>query len=59
MAAYRRLKPHVDNIICPDVSRLQIFAVANAYQNWYDLEEEEVLDILKGLSKRKTSSEVA
>jgi len=46
MTAYRRLKTQVDEIICPDVSRLQIFAVANAYQHWYDVEEEEVLSIL-------------
>jgi len=57
MTAYRRLKSQVDRIICPDVSRLQIFAVAHAYQHWYDLEEEEVLHILETLSKRRTSPE--
>ena len=56
MTAYRRLKSQVDKIICPDLSRLRIFAVANAYQNWYDLDEEEVLNVLEGLSKRKASS---
>jgi predicted phosphoribosyltransferase len=47
MSAHRRLESQVDKIICPDLSRLRIFAVADAYQNWYDLGEEEVLNILK------------
>jgi putative phosphoribosyl transferase len=51
LTAYRRLESHVDKIICPDLSRLRIFAVADAYQNWYDLDEEEVLNILENLSK--------
>lgn len=49
MSAYRRLESQVDRIICPDVSRLPFFAVANAYQNWYDLSEEEVLDLIEHL----------
>ncbi len=52
MSAYRRLESLVDHIICPDLSRLRIFAVANAYQNWYDLSEEEVskqLDAFPGV----------
>ena len=49
MSAYRRLESQVDKIICPDLSRLRIFAVANAYQNWYDLDDEEALKILENL----------
>jgi putative phosphoribosyl transferase len=49
MSAYRRLESQVDRIICPDLSRLPFFAVANAYQNWYDLSEEEVLDLIEHL----------
>ena len=52
MSAYRRLKPLVEEIICPDVSRLPIFAVANAYVHWYDLEEQEVLALLEGMGKK-------
>ena len=51
MSAYRRLESQVDKIICPDLSRLRVFAVADAYQNWYDLDEEEVLDLLEQLEK--------
>jgi predicted phosphoribosyltransferase len=47
MSAYRRLESKADEIICPDISRLPIFAVANAYQRWYDVEEDEVLKILE------------
>ena len=54
MTAYRRLESQVHKIVCPDLSRLRIFAVANAYQHWYDLDEQEVLNVLKGLSNRKS-----
>jgi predicted phosphoribosyltransferase len=47
--AYLRLQPLVDQLICPDVSRTPIFAVADAYQNWYDLTDEEVLRLLESL----------
>jgi predicted phosphoribosyltransferase len=49
MSAYRRLESKADEIICPDIGRLRIFAVANAYRQWYDVEEDEVLNILKRL----------
>lgn len=54
MTAYRRLELQVDKIICPDLSRMRIFAVANAYENWYDLDEEKVLNILEHLSKKNS-----
>lgn len=44
--AYERLASKADKIICPDVSGLHIFAVANAYEHWYDVTEEEVLKFL-------------
>jgi predicted phosphoribosyltransferase len=47
LRAYRALSPMVDDFLCPDVSRLPIFAVANAYRDWHDLEDEEVLAILE------------
>jgi predicted phosphoribosyltransferase len=46
ISAFRRLKPQVDKIICPDISRLPVFAVANAYKNWYDLDEAEALSLI-------------
>ena len=47
MSAYRRLSSLVDKAICPDVSRLPIFAVADAYRDWRDLEDEEVIALLR------------
>jgi putative phosphoribosyl transferase len=44
--AWQRIRPLVDELICPAVSRLPVFAVADAYERWYDLDEEEVIRIL-------------
>ncbi|MDY7032053.1 MAG: phosphoribosyltransferase family protein [Thermodesulfobacteriota bacterium] len=55
MSAYRRLESQVDRIVCPDLSRTPVFAVANAYKNWYDLDEAEVLDILNTLPGRESN----
>lgn len=49
--AYLRLKPLVEEIICPDVARGPIFAVADAYQRWYDLTDDEVLLLLESLRR--------
>lgn len=46
-SAYRRVESKADRMVCPDVSRLPIFAVADAYRNWYDVDEEEVSRILE------------
>ena len=46
MSAFRRLSSLVDTMICPDISRLPIFAVANAYRDWRDLEDQEILAML-------------
>lgn len=49
LSAYRRLADLVDRIVCPDVSRLPIFAVADAYRDWRDLADEEVIAMLQDL----------
>ena len=43
--------PHVDELVCLNVRSGLVFAVADAYENWYDLEEEEVIAILKSLRR--------
>ena len=43
------LLPIVDELLCLNVRFGWSFAVADAYQNWYDLEEEEVLEIMASL----------
>ena len=39
--------PRVDELVCLNVRSGFTFAVADAYENWYDLEDEEVISILK------------
>ena len=38
--------PEVDELVCLNVRNGFIFAVADAYENWYDLEDDEVISIL-------------
>jgi predicted phosphoribosyltransferase len=39
--------PEIDELMCLNVRRRFPFAVADAYKNWYDLTDEEVLDTIK------------
>ncbi len=48
-----RLSPLVDEIYCLNVRTLYPFAVAEAYENWYDLEDQEVLARMKSLETEK------
>lgn len=41
------LSPEVDEIVCLNIRSGVVFAVADAYQEWYDLSDEEVIEILK------------
>jgi putative phosphoribosyl transferase len=41
----------VDEIVCLNIRAGPIFAVADAYQNWYDLSDEEVVKILERAEK--------
>jgi len=41
------LAKHVDLIVCLNIRKLTVFAVADAYKNWYDLGDAEVYDCLK------------
>lgn len=36
----------ITNLICPRIESGFVFAVANAYKNWYDVPDTEVIDIL-------------
>jgi len=40
------IKPEVDEVFCPNIREVVWFAVADAYLNWYDVPESEVLDII-------------
>ncbi|MEW5759677.1 MAG: phosphoribosyltransferase family protein [Candidatus Thermoplasmatota archaeon] len=45
-SAIKRVEKYVDKIICPDIRTGFIFAVADAYENWYDLKDEDVVKLL-------------
>lgn len=47
LQALEKIAPEVERIYCANVRGGDGFAVADAYQTWYDVEEEEVIDILK------------
>ena len=42
----KRLENDVNEIFCPDIRNRLWFAVADAYQHWYDVPENEVLEII-------------
>ena len=46
-SAINPLLPHADKIVCLNIRNFPIFAVADAYQNWYDLSDYDVLQLLK------------
>jgi putative phosphoribosyl transferase len=46
LGAVELLQPEVDVIVCPNIRTDELFAVAEAYENWYDLTDKEVLELL-------------
>ena len=47
LGAVELLAPEVDEIVCLNIRSGPSFAVADAYENWYDLTDEEVIRILE------------
>ena len=45
------LSTEADEIVCLNIRSGPIFAVADAYENWYDLADEEATEILKEVQK--------
>lgn len=39
----------VDELYCPNIRTTFPFAVAEAYENWYDLTDDDVVEIMKGI----------
>ena len=50
-SAINLLLPYVEQIVCLNIRVFPTFAVADAYQNWYDLSDQDVLHLLKQHSK--------
>jgi len=42
----KKVKTEVNEIFCPNIREVLWFAVADAYKNWYDVPESEVLEII-------------
>lgn len=51
-SAYFTIEQMVDKIICPIVSDEYLFAVANYYEEWHDLSEHEIKNILENYRKK-------
>ncbi len=47
LGALEKISPYVDEIICLNIRSGFLFAVADAYVNWYDLDDSEVIDYLE------------
>jgi len=47
LGALEKISPHADEIICLNIRSGFLFAVADAYLKWYDLDDSEVIDYLK------------
>jgi putative phosphoribosyl transferase len=52
LGAIELLAAEVDEIACPNIRSAPMFAVAEAYENWYDLTDEEVQKILQDKTTR-------
>jgi predicted phosphoribosyltransferase len=52
LRAVELLSPEVDEIVCLNIRSGAVFAVADAYVNWYDLSDEEVVEILENHSQQ-------
>ncbi|MBN1831155.1 MAG: phosphoribosyltransferase [Deltaproteobacteria bacterium] len=46
MRSIEKIGSKVDAVFCPNIRTAPYFAVAEAYQHWYDLSQEEVLELL-------------
>jgi len=46
LSSVQRVSPYIDELFCPNVRNVWRFAVADAYKQWYDVPESEVLEII-------------
>jgi putative phosphoribosyl transferase len=52
LMAVELLLPEVDKLVCLNIRSGAVFAVADAYVNWYDLSDEEVVETLENHSQQ-------
>jgi putative phosphoribosyl transferase len=55
LGAVELLVPEVDAIVCLNIRSGPVFAVADAYKNWYDLTDEEAIGILQKTMRRSSN----
>lgn len=53
-SSVERILPEVDRIYCANIRTGPYFAVADAYRNWYDLSENEVLGLLGKMQRPRS-----
>lgn len=51
------IRDEVDELICPHIGSGYVFAVADAYENWYDVSELEVIELLRSIRQQKKESD--
>lgn len=51
----QRISEEVDELVCLNIRTGRRFAVAEAYRDWHDLEDEDVLELLKRSSRYQAS----
>ena len=47
ISAINLIRPYADKVVCLNIRSGPMFAVADAYTKWYDLEDEDVMDFLR------------
>ena len=45
--AIKLISPYADKIVCPNIRFSHFFAVADAYKIWFDLTDDDVIELLK------------
>ena len=53
-SSVERVRSLVDHLVCPRIERGWSFAVAEAYENWYDVPDQEVLQILERIREKRS-----
>lgn len=56
-SAVSRISDVVDELLCPHIGSGYVFAVADAYQNWSDVSETEVIELLRTIRQQTMDSD--
>lgn len=56
-SAVSLIRDEVDDLICPHIGSGYVFAVADAYENWYDVSEIEVIELLQSIRQQTKESD--